>query len=262
MVDGKLTWPWPKKALAAISLTYDDGNPNNLDQAIPDLEAWDLYGSFYLTTGRQDVQARKEDWKAAFQKGHEIGNHSVNHPARADAYAPNIPNWLPPEIWLENYSSHDITREVEQAALWLDQNIGPDPKRSYAYPCSATAIGTEPDETSYDAVVQRLHGASRVSGNISNNPQTVDLYRIQSFSFAQPSLADLISYCQSALKTGGWTVLMFHGVGGPSHTTERHIHQALLDYLIKNKYWVAPLRDVAQYISNKRGGDSISDSIL
>ena len=63
------------------------------------------------------------------------------------------------------------------------------------------------------------------------------------------NFSDLIGYCESALKTGGWTVLLFHGAGGPSHSTDRQVHQALLDYLIENRYWVAPLKDVAQNIS-------------
>ena len=34
----KHTWQWPDEAEGAVSLRYDDGNENNLDQAMPDLD--------------------------------------------------------------------------------------------------------------------------------------------------------------------------------------------------------------------------------
>lgn len=253
MSNATTNWIWPKQARAAISLSYDDGNANNLDYAIPDLDDRGLRGTFYLQTGSLNMQARKQDWREAFSRGHEIGNHSICHPCRADAYSPNIPEWLkPPHIHLENFSPEDITREVDEAATWLDKEIGEDPLRTYAYPCCSVAIGKVPDEASYDAAIRRRHFAARVGGQLTNNPHTVNLYRIHSFGFNGPALSDLIGYCEEALNTGGWTVLTFHGVGGPSYTTERHIHQALLNYLLAGPYWVATVKDVASSIADKR----------
>lgn len=250
MASAATNWVWPKQARAAISLSYDDGNPNNLDYAIPDLDERGLRGTFYLQTGRADVQARKRDWRRAFSRRHEIGNHSVRHPCRVDAYAPNIPQWLKPDMELEGYSPQDIMREVDEAATWLNDNIGEDLKRTYAYPCCSVAIGKDPDEASYDTAIRRHHFAARIGGQKCNDPRTVNLLRIHSYGFSNPALSDLIGYCEEALNKGGWTVLMFHGVGGPSHTTERGVHQALLDYLLTNPYWVAPVRDVASYIAD------------
>ena len=252
MTQWSTEWAWPEGNRAAVSLTYDDGHPDNLDHAIPDLEENGLRGTFYLTTGRERVHDRVGDWKKAFQRGHEIGNHTVRHPARADAYAPNIPHWLPPEIQLEGYSVEDISREVDEAAVWLDVNIGVDPYRTFAYPCCSVAIGEEPDEAPYDAAVMKHHFAARVGGSIPNNPISVELHRIQSFGFREPSVDQLIEHCQDALRTGGWTVLMFHSVEGPSHNTSHQVHQALLDYLTKESYWVAPLRETARYVREGR----------
>lgn len=245
-------WIWPAQARAAISLSYDDGNPDNLDYAIPDLNDRGLRGTFYLTTGSKHMQARKQDWRKAFSQGHEVGNHSVHHPCRADIYAPNIPKWLKPSMYLENYSPQDITREVDEAAGWLNKEIGEDLRRTYAYPCGSVAIGKVPDEASYDAAIRRHHFAARIGGQLTNDPQTVSLRRIHSFGFSGPTLSDLIGYCEAALNTGGWTVLMFHSVGGPNHNTERQVHQALLGYLLKEPYWVLPVRDVASFIAEKR----------
>jgi hypothetical protein len=119
---------WPFLARAAISLTYDDGNANNLDNAVADLNDRDIRGTFYLKTSNPEVQARIIDWKSAFNQGHEIGNHTVNHPCRGH------PDWLSSDFYLEDYTPEDIMQEVSKAAQWLDVNIGADPGRTFAYP--------------------------------------------------------------------------------------------------------------------------------
>lgn len=51
---------------------------------------------------------------------------------------------------------------------------------------------------------------------------------------------------------GGWVCLGFHGIGGLSHITERHVHQHLLEFLRHQQLWVAPVRNVARYIEDRR----------
>jgi peptidoglycan/xylan/chitin deacetylase (PgdA/CDA1 family) len=254
---------WPFLARAAISLTYDDGNANNLDNAVADLNDRDIHGTFYLKTSNPEVHARIVDWKSAFNQGHEIGNHTVNHPCRGR------PDWLSSDFYLENYTLDDIMQEVSKAAQWLDVNIGADPGRTFAYPCCNTSIGDKPDEASYDAAIRRNHFAARVGGDAPNDPNKVNLLRIRSYACVGPTigldepnpdpaaqneyLQRLKGHCEEALATGSWTVLMFHGIGGPSHRTERDIHQRLLDYLQTEEFWVAPVRDVASFILQKRG---------
>ena len=241
---------WPANAAAAVSITYDDGLPDNLDRAIPDLNARNLRGTFYLTTGKRCVLRRKNDWRRAFEQGHEIGNHTVRHPCRADAY-PKPPLWLHPKLWLENWTPHQISREIDEAASWLNEHIGVDPWRTYAHPCSATAIGKPPDEDSYDAAIRRHHFAARVGVGGPNDPHTVNLMRIRSFVCDHPALQEIISYCDEALRAGSWAVLMFHSIGGRRMGTERSAHVALLDHLLENNFWIAPVREVARHIWNK-----------
>lgn len=244
-------WIWPANAPAAVSLTYDDGTADQLEHAMPALEAQGLRGTFYLNIENDQMQARKDEWKAAFTRGHEIGNHSVHHPARADAYA-NIPNWLPPEHWLENYTPADIMNELDESAEWLNTNIGPDPLRTYAYPCCHMAIGDPPDEASYDTAVLKHHFAARDGGMKTNDPHTVNLLRVSGYGFDHPASDELIGYCKAAFEIGGWTVLVFHGVGGSHLKTELDVHTKLLEYLLSKRFWVAPFRDIADYIRQNR----------
>ncbi len=193
-------WHWPNGAGAAISLTYDDGNENNLEQAIPDLGAAGLRGTFYLPIGRDVAAARRGEGRPAHQRGHEIGDHTVTHPCRRDAYPPGKGDWI--KNPLEAYTPTMIADEVRQAALWLDQEIGVDPDRTFAYPCGAVSIGVPPDEASYDQAVRALYRAARIGGGGVNDPQSVHLLRIQSFPSVGPTLDTLIEYCEQALRTG------------------------------------------------------------
>lgn len=244
---------WPGNMSAAVSMTYDDGNLNNLDIAIPDLEAAGIRGSFYLTTGTQAMIDRKNDWKAAHQRGHEIGNHSVHHPARAECY-PDA-KWLTHP--LENYSPEDIRNEIHEAADWLDEHIGVDPGRSYAFPCGHTAIGNPPDEKSYRRAVSSRHRFARGARVLPkradadegiNAPLEVDLLHIDGVGYWPSTDSFFFEAIESVRKTGGWLSLIFHGVGGPSHEVSRVLHQEIIKRLSDGSFWVAPVRDVAGYI--------------
>jgi peptidoglycan/xylan/chitin deacetylase (PgdA/CDA1 family) len=242
---------WPGKAIAAISLTYDDGLPNNLDRAIPDLNHHGICGTFYLTVGDKRVRKRKEDWRRAFEQGHEIGNHTVRHPCRADAYR-HPPLWLPRALRLENWSPEDIAQEISEAAEWLNEEIGADPGRTFAHPCGSTSIGLPPDEVSYDAAIQRHHSAARAGIGEPNDPSTVNLMRIRGYLCDRPKLKDLTDYSDEALRTGRWAVLMFHSIGGRRIKTRRSVHRGLLDYLVNQDLWIAPVRDVVSHILRNR----------
>jgi peptidoglycan/xylan/chitin deacetylase (PgdA/CDA1 family) len=244
---------WPGGAVAAVSLTYDDGNDNNLDIAIPQLDAAALRGTFYLATGFPRIRKRAAHWRAAFERGHEIGNHTVHHPCRADAFHPPPP-WLTHP--LEHYDADRIAAEIDEAHRWLDEHVGIDPHRTFAHPCCHTGIGRPADEQAYDRAIRRRHVAARIGGNRVNDPATVDLLRIASFFVDHPSADELISHCEAAAAGRGWTVLMFHGIGGPAFETAAAVHEALLDYLAqhRDRIWTAPLREVVGHVQKQRGG--------
>jgi peptidoglycan/xylan/chitin deacetylase (PgdA/CDA1 family) len=238
-------WEWPGGAEAAVSLTYDDGAESGLDRAVPDLERAGFRGSFYLPTGEPQVVARKDDWRRAFLNGHEVGNHTLSHPCRGTDYEPH----------LEDYTPADIREEVLSAAAWLDENIGADEHRTFAYPCGHVAIGDPPDEESFLSAVRACHFAARLAAAEAdiNEPSLVagDPLKIKAAVLGYPNCREVepfVEYCERAARARGWAVLVFHGIGDQRLPTERDVHRRLIEHLRDARFWVAPVREVARYI--------------
>ncbi|MEM3405851.1 MAG: polysaccharide deacetylase family protein [Candidatus Pacearchaeota archaeon] len=59
-----------------IALTFDDGD--NLESVIKVLEEKNVKATFFLTGNY--IMKRKEEVKRAYEKGHEIENHTYTHP--------------------------------------------------------------------------------------------------------------------------------------------------------------------------------------
>jgi peptidoglycan/xylan/chitin deacetylase (PgdA/CDA1 family) len=237
-------WRWPGGAEAAVSLTYDDGRENHLDLAIPDLELFRFRGTFYLTHDNPYVEWSVDRWREAFSRGHEIGNHSYNHPSRVD---------------LSGYDSGDILAEVGHGALWLKRLIGPDPERSYAYPGGVTAIGTDnKDQDSYTEAISRYHRVARAAGGPPNDPLDVrpPIAILSASLFDTPEgfrLDELRNYCEAARRHGRWAVIMFHDVVAAEYEIgagqiNQNVHRQFLGYLRVEPFWVAPVKEVADYI--------------
>ena len=78
--------PWPQRARAAVSISFDDGYRSHLELAAPLLEARGFRGTFFLTVDRLLRRGRftwvrsplLEDWQAA-ASDHEIGSHTLSH---------------------------------------------------------------------------------------------------------------------------------------------------------------------------------------
>src|SRR5437016_10692690 len=71
---------WPNGAQGAVSLTFDDAMPSQLERAVPVLDRWGFKASFYLTPSYAlDWETNKSRWRQLAIDGHEIGNHTDRH---------------------------------------------------------------------------------------------------------------------------------------------------------------------------------------
>ncbi|HCL92065.1 MAG TPA: hypothetical protein DIC50_04685 [Verrucomicrobia subdivision 3 bacterium] len=66
-----------------VSLTFDDSVDSHLDLAAPLLEQLGVRGTFFVYLGSHSFTHRNRQWRRLALRGHELGNHTIFHPARA-----------------------------------------------------------------------------------------------------------------------------------------------------------------------------------
>jgi peptidoglycan/xylan/chitin deacetylase (PgdA/CDA1 family) len=235
---------WPNGARAAVSLTYDDGLDSQLDNAVGPLEATGLKATFFVT--RDNAEARAEDWaRLARSGGHEFGNHTVTHPCDLRPYT------------AESFAR----RELLPMDAWLDEHTGRNPKRLYAYPCSATDLGpgdANQQLARYEALLRTtgFRGARTCDEDDPNSLRyaRADPYRLRASATTSdrddPALA--IAYVRDAMERGDWAILVFHDIlesrTAPGETSIA-THDAVLSWLTTQPVWCAPMGQVLDHIA-------------
>ncbi len=210
---------------AALSLTYDDGDPIHLDVAIPEMTKRKLRGTFYLIAGKL---TRADEWKKAANFDQEIGNHTVSHRHTSE---------LKPD---------DEKTEVVDAKQKLQQICGV-PVLTLAYPFVEISPGLR-------KWVEAENFAARGGGG--NAYLTPDM---DPDWFNIPSQITMTSYAYETYKNwvdqdltaGAWTVLMIHAIEGSTwyQPIPKATYLQFLDYLAANQknLWIAPFGEVAAY---------------
>jgi peptidoglycan/xylan/chitin deacetylase (PgdA/CDA1 family) len=239
--------PWPDQGhQGAVSLTFDDGVPSQLEIAIPLLNKYALQGSFYVNP-RDNYQEQLVPWRAAAQSGHEIGNHTVSHPCSKNfAFIADNNRRA-----LEEMSLEDIEMEIVETNRRLDAVIPEQASRSFAYTCYQPFVGRGPTRQSYVPVVARHCIAGRGRGERPNDPRHCDLWYLWSTPCERMTGAELVGVAEQAPAQGRWAILTFHGVN------DGHLHVAAADleelcaYLARNRsrIWTAPVAAIASRIA-------------
>ena len=239
------TWNGKK---CAIVFTYDDALNVHLDNVLPILDSLGFNGTFYLAGSFPAMQPRLDDWRAAAEKGNELGSHSLFHPCKG-----SLPNrdWVKTEYDLDTYTLRQMKDELVTMNSFLTALDGKT-KRTYAYPCGETTIG----DSSYIPIVEENFTAARGVENILQTIDEVDLYCTGCYpvddSITSEQLENLVD---EAVEKNALLVFLFHGVGGEhSINVSLEVHNELLKYVKENedKIWVAPLENIAEYIVAER----------
>lgn len=222
---------FPGGRRGAVSLTYDDGYAEQLDHAIPDLDAAGLRATFYIHTGPRSptLHTRTGEWRAAVSRGHEVGNHTVHHPCSC------AHPWVKPNFSLEAYSLQRMESELLEASRTLDDLLGEQPARSYAYTCYEDFVG--PERESYRPMVARLFPAAR-GGPPDNrvpliDPMKCDFASLPSWSMGPAiPIEAVLAHIDAAITRGRWAILTLHGVGGGHYLNmTRDDHRTLLRHI-------------------------------
>jgi peptidoglycan-N-acetylglucosamine deacetylase len=207
-VDGGPTWPDGRRA--ALSITFDDARPSQLDTGLPILAAHGLRATCYVLPG--PVGERLADWRAAVAAGHEIGNHSLSHPCSG-----NFP--FSRNNALEDYTPARIERDILAANAEVERLLGTSPA-SFAYPCGQRTVGRGGRARSYVPVVARHFVVGRgFRDEIPNDPDRCDLAQITGIEMDGAAPDTLRALVDEAVAAGAWLVLCAHGVGPPARQT-------------------------------------------
>lgn len=241
---------WPKGQKAAISLTFDDGRTSQIDNGIPIFDTYNVKATFYVNPG--NIKNRLEKWKAAAANGHEIGNHTSLHPCSG-----NFP--FSRDMALENYTLEKIADDIDNASDSIELLIGIRPS-TFAYPCGQKFVGKGQGTKSYVPLIANRFIAGRGwLDEAPNDPLYCDMSQIYGMASDGYDFAHIKKLINQAVESNGWLVLCGHNIlpEGESLTTYTSMLEELCAYIIEpeNGIWVAPVKNVAEYIKKQKGED-------
>jgi len=246
LLFGQQQFPWPEGKTFAISLSFDDSRPTNLEYGIPILDSYGIRATFYVHP--DVVKNNLEGWKSVLSSGHEIGNHSLLHPCSGNFL------WARNKS-LEEYTLASMEEELSETSRQLYELLGVTPQ-SFAYPCGQTVVGRGEGKKSYVPVVAKLFTSGR--GWLDEapiDPFYVDLSEISGVKMDDMDLEELMPMITYARENGLWLALAGHDTQ-PEHTgqtTRLDFLGALGEYLAAHEeIWVAPVGEVASYITSTR----------
>jgi peptidoglycan/xylan/chitin deacetylase (PgdA/CDA1 family) len=244
-----MAFEWPQGTEAAVSLSFDDGMRSQREVGVPMLNKYGVRATFYVNP-RDDYAAMLEGWRAAAEAGHEIANHTVNHPCSKNfAFISEFGRRA-----LEEMTVDDIAREIDETNQRLNEAFPQQGPVSFAYPCYQPFVGRGATRQSYVPVVLERCVAGRGRGTTSNDPRYCDLGFLWSWACERMVGQTLIGIVEQAAAQGRWAILTFHGI------QEGHLPVADVDLAelcahlerVKSRVWTAPVAEVAQWVGEKQ----------
>ncbi len=244
-----MAFEWPQGAKAAVSLTFDDGMRSQREVGVPLLTSHGVRATFYVNP-RDDYATMLEGWRGAAEAGHEIGNHTINHPCSKNF--PFIAEFG--RRALEEMSFDDIGWEIDETNRRLSEVLPDQGAVSFAFPCYQPFVGKGVTRQSYVPVVLERCVAGRGRGEQSNDPRYCDLGYLWSWACERMIGQTLIGIVEQAITQGRWAILTFHGIQeGHLSVTEGDLAELCAHLQRSNdRVWIAPVAEVAHYVGEKQ----------
>jgi peptidoglycan/xylan/chitin deacetylase (PgdA/CDA1 family) len=217
------TFTWPGGKRAALSITFDDADPSQVDLGLPILNEHRIRGSFYVSF--RNLYKRTEAWKQAAAEGHEIGNHTTTHPCSGNfAFARRWP--------LELMTLEQMERDIDDASATIREVLGITPA-TFAYPCGQKFVGRGEAVRSYVPLVAGRFVAGRsFNDETANHPAWCDLSQLAGMGFDRVGFEAVRPHIDAALRDGVWLILVGHIIGArpPALTVLTDTLRAVCEY--------------------------------
>jgi hypothetical protein len=238
---------WPGGRQGAISLTLDDAGTTHPANAIPVLDRCGLKGTFYITYTSEKFEQAYEAWRAAFARGHEIGNHSRRHPCSGNFH-------FITDNALEDYTLEQMEAELREAQTDMQRLFPRLDRCTFAYPCGQTFVGRGRERKSYVPLVAELFPAGRGVGESANRPDRCDLACLSSWMVSGETAAQLIARVEQAVAAGDWGIFCFHGIGGEHFPIATEAFEGLVSHLAENRdrIWTDTVLAIADHVHSQR----------
>jgi peptidoglycan/xylan/chitin deacetylase (PgdA/CDA1 family) len=237
---------WPQGKRIAVSLTFDDARMSQVEKGTALLNEYKAKATFYVVPA--SVKQRLDGWKQAVASGHEIGNHSLNHPCTG-----NFP-WARQKA-LEDYTLDKMRTELQQANQQIKDMLGVTPQ-VFAYPCGQTFVGRGTQTKSYVPVIAELFTSGRLwLSEGPNDPLFCDMAQLTGMEMDGKNFDQIKPLLEKAKETGQWVVLAGHEMNDSGdQTTRLSMLRELLAYAQDpaNGIWLAPVGTVTDYIQKQK----------
>ena len=175
---------------AAVTYTFDDAQPSQIDH-FAELDATGVPVTFYLTTSNTWYAGSDSTWQDARTKGHELGNHTVNHCNF------NLTNCTKPLA--------TAAAEIDDATTYIETKLGAPDVWTMAYPYG---------DAGYKALAQaRFFLARGTGGGMIAPGDATDPFNLPCFAAAGGEAADPFNtQIDAADAQGKWLIFLFHSL--------------------------------------------------
>lgn len=236
---------WPEGKKMALSFTFDDAYYSQIDSGVPLFDKYGIKATFYVSVWR--LAQRQEAWGKAISQGHEIGNHTYNHPCSGnyDFITGNA---------LEDYSIPMMKFELYAANEYIKEMLGVYPV-SFAYPCGETFTGKGINTQSYVPFISVMFESGRLYEGGMANPVICDMAQLPAEKLDGRSFNEIIELIETAKSKGSWLILVGHEIGeGENETSSLSTIEAICNYSIdpSSGIWVDNIHNIASYVREKR----------
>lgn len=241
---------WPAGARGALSLTFDDARPSQVETGVPLLDRFGARATFYAVPAA--VEKRLDAWRRAVASGHEAGAHTITHPCSC-----NFSFSASAKACLEEMTLEQMETQFLESNDSLERLLGVRPV-SFAYPCGQKFVGRGEHLQSYVPLVAKHYLTGRGwRDEYFNAPDRCDLAQLAGIEFDGADFDQVRPQIEQAAATGTWLVLAGHDIGSDPRpqTVLFSTLEAICEYCRDpaNGIWLDTVGAIGAHVRRARG---------